>query len=73
MKNDMNTKAEVIRQDRGRMNFEYYYAWGNNPKRETMKNKRCRVLVRGKMNSVLVEFDNGQTEVISRNALRKDK
>jgi hypothetical protein len=55
------------------MNFEYYYAWGNNPKRETMKNRRCRILVRGIMNTALIEFENGQTEVISRNALCRVK
>ena len=36
-----------------------------------MKGRKCKVLVRGKMNSCMVEFQNGQLEVISRNALRK--
>ena len=50
----------------------YRYGWGNNSKRETMKARLCVVLARGKMNSCLVEFvDNGQREIISRNALRK--
>ena len=50
----------------------YTYQWGNNPKRATMKGRVCEVLGRGKMNSCLVRFvDNGQEEVISRNALRK--
>ena len=50
----------------------YYYAWGNNAKRATLKGRRLRVLARGAMNSALVEFaDNGQREVVSRNALRK--
>ena len=52
---------------------EYIYRWGNNPKRLTMKNRICIVLVRGKMNSCLVEFENGQREVISRNALRRNE
>ncbi|MCB0684226.1 MAG: hypothetical protein KDC32_25460 [Saprospiraceae bacterium] len=60
----------------------YRYAWKNNPqmglypcpKRITLYGRTCRVLVRGKLNSALVEFiDNGQREVISRNALRKAK
>lgn len=38
-----------------------------------MKGRRCRVLVRGRMNSALVKFENGQKEVISRNALQRDK
>jgi hypothetical protein len=50
----------------------YVFAWKNNPKREQLHGRRCRVLHRGRPNSALVEFtDNGQREVISRNALRK--
>ncbi|KKN74463.1 hypothetical protein LCGC14_0390830 [marine sediment metagenome] len=50
----------------------YIYCWGNNEKREAMKGRTCRVLSRGKKNSCAVEFiDNGQTEIVSRNALRK--
>lgn len=33
--------------------------------------RRCRLLARGAMNSALVEFENGEREVVSRNALRK--
>ena len=51
----------------------YRYMWGNNPKRKTLKGRKCRVVARGKMNSCMVEFENGQREVISRNALRKEK
>ncbi len=51
---------------------EYVYGWGNNVKRATLKGRRCRVVVRGAMNSALVEFgDTGQREVVSRNALRR--
>lgn len=50
----------------------YIYKWGNNPKRLTMKGRICKCLVRGKMNSCLIEFlDNKQREIISRNALKK--
>ena len=49
----------------------YIYPWGNNEKRATMKGKRFRVITRGKRNSALIEFEDGQKEVISRNALRK--
>lgn len=49
----------------------YVYVWGNNAKRATFKGRRCRVLARGRMNSVLVEFlDNGERTVTSRYALR---
>ena len=62
----------------------YVYRWKNDPKeyadlgmppkRPTLYKRRCRVLARGKKNSALVEFiDNGQREVVSRNALRKPK
>ena len=53
--------------------MKYRYAWGNNEKRKTLKDRLCRVLHRGKMNSALVEFENGQREVVSRNALRRAK
>lgn len=50
----------------------YRYVWANNAKRVTLCGRTCTVLVRGAMNSALVEFtDNGQREVISRNALRR--
>jgi hypothetical protein len=50
----------------------YEYRWGNNQKRRTMKGRKCRVVSRGKKNSCVIEFvDNGQQEVVSRNALRK--
>lgn len=51
----------------------YIYRWKNNPKRAKMCGCRCRVLARGRLNSALVEFENGQREVISWNALRRNK
>jgi hypothetical protein len=53
--------------------FPYTYAWKNNEKRATLHGRALRVLARGAMNSALVEFENGQREVISRNALRRRK
>jgi len=52
-------------------NKAYIYSWGNNEKRKMMKNRTCKVICRGKMNSALVEFKNGQMEIISRNALQR--
>lgn len=50
----------------------YIYKWGNNEKRKTMKGRRCLVIARGKMNSCMIVFeDNGQQEIVSRNALKK--
>lgn len=49
----------------------YRYTWANNPKRAELKGRRCRVLARGKLNSALIEFENGQREVVSRRTLRR--
>ena len=49
----------------------YIYAWANNSKRRTLYGRTCKLIMRLKMNSAAVLFDNGQFEVISRNALRR--
>lgn len=60
----------------------YRYAWRNDdqrcsppewkPKRPTMHGRKFRVIAHGALNSALVEFtDDGQREVISRNAKRR--
>jgi len=51
--------------------YSYVYTWGNNPKRLTLQGRKCRILERLTMNSAVIEFENGQHEVISRNALRR--
>jgi hypothetical protein len=51
----------------------YYYAWRNNAKRATLYRRHCRIVARLAFNSAVVEFENGQRECISRNALRKIK
>lgn len=52
----------------------YVYRWKNNEKRATLYGRICRVVKRMARNSALVRFeDNGQEEVVSRNALRKVK
>jgi len=55
------------------MTKQYIYSWKNNQKRQSLYGKICHVLARGKMNSALVEFENGQREIISRNALRRSE
>jgi len=45
----------------------YVYRWN----RQGRKGQICRVLVRGAMNSCLVEFADGFKMVTSRNALRR--
>ena len=54
----------------------YVYVWGPRLKIPGMavlgrKGQQCRVLARGKMNSALVEFADGEQYVVSRNALRR--
>jgi hypothetical protein len=55
------------------LNFPYIYKWKNNEKRETLFGRKCQVIARTRANSALVEFENGQREMISRNALKKEK
>jgi len=50
----------------------YKFAWGNNAKRRTLFGRVCRVVARGKMSSVQIEFlDTGQREIVSIRSLRK--
>lgn len=50
----------------------YRYAWGNNPKRATLKHRPCVIEARGTLGSVKVRFlDTDQREIVSRRALRK--
>jgi len=51
----------------------FIYSWGNNDKRRILKGRRCQIVNAMKMNSVLVRFENGEQEVISRRALRKKR
>lgn len=50
--------------------YPYLYAWKNNEKRLTLYKRACRVVSRGRMNSICVEFEDGQREITSRNAIR---
>jgi len=45
--------------------MKYIYVWGNNPVRAKLKGKKCKVLARGKMNSALVEFEDGERQVLA--------
>jgi len=51
--------------------FGYYFAWRNNEKRATLYRRKCRIVARLAQNSAIVEFENGQRECVSRNALRR--
>jgi hypothetical protein len=50
--------------------YPYRYAWKNNTKRATLHDRACRVIARGAMNSIMIEFEDGQQEIVSRNAIR---
>jgi hypothetical protein len=49
----------------------FRYAWGNNAKRADLKGRACEVLAGGALGSLLVRFEDGRREVISRRALRR--
>jgi hypothetical protein len=51
--------------------YLYEYRWGNNIIRAKLKGKKCRILARGKMNTCMIEFEDGERHTISLNALRK--
>lgn len=51
----------------------YLYRWGGIYFAGARKGHRCRVLWRGGMNSCLVEWEDGSRDVVSRNALRKER
>jgi hypothetical protein len=51
--------------------FDHVWWWRS--KLPERKGRRCRVLVRGGMNSVTVEFEDGFKVVTSRFAVRKAK
>ncbi len=49
----------------------HIFAWKNNAKRLLLYRRRCRVIGRLALNSAIVEFEDGQRECVSRNALRR--
>lgn len=52
------------------MKFGHVWHWrARLPER---KGQRCRVLARGRMNSILVEFEDGYRVITSRFAVRKE-
>ena len=53
--------------------MKYFYGWNNNEKRRKLYKRRCRIVAVGKMNSCLIEFEDGHKEIVSRNAVKKLK
>lgn len=53
------------------MTWPYVWAWSKRPVDRDRRGMRCRVLARGRMNSALVEYEDGTRHVTSRNGLRR--
>lgn len=54
-------------------NFKSDHVWHWKKRLPERKGQRCRVIARGRMNSVLVAFEDGYLVVTSRFAIRKIK
>ena len=52
------------------MKSEYPYTWFWKKRHPERKGEKCRVVVRGSMNSILVRFPDGFETVTSRYAVR---
>ena len=62
----------LARNDCGRMNaYDRVYRWGNNARRAELRGRRCRIVARGALGSVLVELEDGERVVTSRRAVRR--
>lgn len=54
------------------LSYPFVYAWKNNPRRAEFTDKPCRIIERGSsMNSVLIEFEDGQRIVTSAWAVKR--
>jgi len=51
--------------------IKYPYYWRVKTRLPERKGQKCRVLVRGKLNNALVEFEDGYRIITSRNYMRK--
>lgn len=51
----------------------YIYKFRNNERRAELYGRECKILAKGKMNSVLIEMENGERVITSANALREKK
>ena len=51
--------------------YDYVWTWKPSSMRPmNRKGHRCRILVYGRMNSIMIEFEDGYRVVCSRNAVR---
>lgn len=51
---------------------KYDHIWYWRKRLPHRKGMRCRVTARGKMNSIEIEFEDGERHITSRYAVRKD-
>lgn len=52
----------------------YRFGWRNNPRRAQLYGRRCRILARSRRRgSVMVEWENGTRDIVSRRALRREE
>lgn len=58
--------------DQQGVTYPLVYAWGNNPRRALFKGRRCRIICTGALGSALIEFEDGERTVSSRQAVRRD-
>lgn len=50
----------------------YVYAWGNNERRAQLRGRRCVIIARGSMRTVLLRFlDTGEQVTTSARAVRR--
>ena len=53
------------------MSFDHVWFWNPRMGESSRKGKLCRVVTRGKRNSVMVELEDGEIVIASRYAIRK--
>lgn len=51
--------------------YDLIYSWKNNEKRKTLYGRKCRIIKYLSKNSYIIEFLNGQREVVSRYSVKK--
>lgn len=53
------------------MEYPFEFNWRNNDKRASYKGRACRIVASGSLNSVLIEFIDGERMITSWFALKK--
>lgn len=53
------------------MKYDMTWYWRKKPEGQNRKGQHCRVVARGRMNSIMVEFEDGYRVITSRYAVRE--